>query len=283
MGKQGSSNRNWRTLVTAVIAAAGLGAGNLFFADATAQETKTAPAAGEQAKTAGVAKAPAATVPGIPAEAKKMEKTTSMPKKPAAAEVKAGKEYYVAIHTGKGDIAIRLFPEAAPYTVTNFLSLARNGYYSNVTFHRVLERFMAQGGDPTGKGSGGPGYSFEDEISATALGLDKKKVEEAAFLTSLMQPDQIEANKGKTLQELYVAQGYQYKNDLPSKPMVRGSLAMANAGPNTNGSQFFIVTRKSCEWLDGKHTVFGEVLSGMEVVDSLANGDVMTSVEAFEK
>src|SRR5947208_11747945 len=122
--------------------------------------------------------------------------------------------------TNRGAIAIELFDDDAPKTVENFVSLARKGFYDGVIFHRVIPDFMIQGGDPTGTGSGGPGYSFEDEL-----------------------------------------------ND---HPVERGALAMANAGPNTNGSQFFIVTADACPWLDGKHTVFGQVTNGMDVVDAIS-------------
>jgi peptidyl-prolyl cis-trans isomerase B (cyclophilin B) len=125
------------------------------------------------------------------------------------------------LHTNHGAIAIELYPTDAPKTVQNFEKLARDGFYDGVIFHRVIPDFMIQGGDPTGTGSGGPGYSFEDEIN-------DHKVE-------------------------------------------RGALAMANAGPNTNGSQFFIVTADECSWLDGKHTVFGRVTNGMDVVDEISN------------
>ena len=124
------------------------------------------------------------------------------------------------LHTNKGAVAVELFDEDAPKTVDNFLKLARDGFYDGVIFHRVIPDFMIQGGDPTGTGSGGPGYQFEDEFN------DNK--------------------------------------------VVRGALAMANAGPNTNGSQFFIVTADACPWLDGKHTVFGRVTDGMDVVDTIS-------------
>jgi peptidyl-prolyl cis-trans isomerase B (cyclophilin B) len=124
------------------------------------------------------------------------------------------------IQTNHGPIHIELFPDDAPKTVDNFVKLANDGFYDRVIFHRVIPDFMIQGGDPTGTGSGGPGYSFEDEFN-------DHKVE-------------------------------------------RGALAMANAGPNTNGSQFFIVTTESASWLDGKHTVFGHVTEGMDVVDGIS-------------
>jgi cyclophilin family peptidyl-prolyl cis-trans isomerase len=124
------------------------------------------------------------------------------------------------LHTSKGAIAIELFDEDAPKTVENFKKLARDGFYDGVIFHRVIPDFMIQGGDPTGTGSGGPGYKFEDEFN-------EHKVE-------------------------------------------RGALAMANSGPNTNGSQFFIATTDSAPWLDGKHTVFGRVTDGMHAVDAIS-------------
>ena len=124
------------------------------------------------------------------------------------------------LHTNHGPIDVELYPDDAPKTVDNFVKLARDGFYDNVIFHRVIPDFMIQGGDPTGTGSGGPGYQFEDEFN-------------------------------------------QHK-------VARGALAMANGGPNTNGSQFFIVTADSCPWLDGKHTVFGNVTSGMETVDTIS-------------
>ena len=124
------------------------------------------------------------------------------------------------LQTNHGAIAIELFDDDAPKTVENFLKLARDGFYDGVIFHRVISDFMIQGGDPTGTGSGGPGYQFEDEF-----------------------------NEHK---------------------VVRGALAMANAGPNTNGSQFFIVTADAASWLDGKHTVFGRVTEGMDVIDAIS-------------
>jgi peptidyl-prolyl cis-trans isomerase B (cyclophilin B) len=125
--------------------------------------------------------------------------------------------------TNHGSIELELFDDAAPKTVQNFVKLAQDGFYDGVIFHRVIQDFMIQGGDPTGTGSGGPGYQFEDEFN------DHK--------------------------------------------VVRGALAMANAGPNTNGSQFFIVTTGAAPWLDGKHTVFGQVTSGMDVVDAIEGVD----------
>ncbi|BBM44461.1 peptidyl-prolyl isomerase [Leptotrichia trevisanii] len=143
------------------------------------------------------------------------------------------KEYRmkVKIITAKGDININLLPDKSPVTVANFVNLAKKGYYNGLTFHRVIENFMAQGGDPNGTGTGGPGYQFEDEVDN---GLNFSKA---------------------------------------------GKLAMANAGPGTNGSQFFITTVPT-EWLNGNHTIFGEVVSDTDlaVVKKLSNGDVMTKV-----
>ena len=127
------------------------------------------------------------------------------------------------MHTNHGAIELELYTADAPKTVENFTSLAGEGFYDGVIFHRVIKDFMIQGGDPTGTGTGGPGYTFEDEFN-------DHKVE-------------------------------------------RGALAMANAGPNTNGSQFFIVTTEAAPWLDGKHTVFGKVTDGMDAVDSIEKSD----------
>src|SRR4051794_16900727 len=125
--------------------------------------------------------------------------------------------------TNLGDIELELFDEDAPATVENFRKLSGEGFYDGVIFHRIIKDFMIQGGDPTGTGTGGPGYQFEDEFN-------------------------------------------QHK-------IVRGALAMANAGPNTNGSQFFIVTTDEAPWLDGKHTVFGRVTNGMDVVDQIEGAE----------
>ena len=125
------------------------------------------------------------------------------------------------LHTNHGAIEVELHDADAPKTVENFRKLAGESFYDGVIFHRVITDFMIQGGDPTGTGSGGPGYQFEDEFN--------------------------------------------------EHPVARGALAMANAGPNTNGSQFFIVTADACPWLDGKHTVFGRVTGGMDVVDAIEN------------
>ena len=139
------------------------------------------------------------------------------------------------IKTNKGEINLNLFSEAAPVTVLNFVNLANRGYYDNTIFHRVIDDFMAQGGDPTGTGMGGPGYSFGDEV---------------------------------------------YNGYLFDKP---GYLAMANAGPNTNGSQFFITTVIT-EWLNNNHTIFGEVVneSDLDIVKSLKNNDKIEKIEIID-
>ena len=134
------------------------------------------------------------------------------------------------LKTSEGEMVLEFWPDVAPGHVENFKKLARQGFYDGTCFHRVIKGFMIQGGDPTGTGSGGPGYRFADEI----------------------------------VKDL--------KHDRP------GILSMANAGPGTNGSQFFI-THVPCPWLDGKHTIFGKVLQGQDVVDAIAQGDIMDSVE----
>ncbi|MCK5035005.1 MAG: peptidylprolyl isomerase [Candidatus Sabulitectum sp.] len=152
---------------------------------------------------------------------------------PPAMNIKTDIIYKLKIETDKGTISFDLFPEFAPVTVNNFIALAKDGFYDGVSFHRVINNFMVQGGDPTGTGMGGPGYNFQDEFSGNPL-------------------------KHET-----------------------GSLSMANAGPGTNGSQFFI-THAPQPHLNGKHTVFGKVTSGQDVVDSISQGDVMIKVTVEE-
>ena len=134
------------------------------------------------------------------------------------------------ITTKRGNITLELFDDKTPKTCANFEKLAKEGFYDGLTFHRVIEDFMIQGGCPLGNGTGGPGYEFEDEF----------------------HPD--------------------LKHDQP------GILSMANAGPNTNGSQFFI-THVPCDWLDGKHTVFGKVIKGQDVVDQVEAGDEIMNIK----
>jgi len=174
-------------------------------------------------------------------------------------------KHTVIMKTSKGDITLELDADAAPKTVTNFVSLAKDGYYDDLMFHRVIADFMIQGGDPEGTGGSSVyGDTFEDEINAESYDLDTKKLSD---FTDDELP--VEA-KDWTLKQYYEAQGYVYNNDLDSLPMVRGALAMANRGPNTNGSQFFIIQSESTPWLEGKHTVFGKVTEGLDVVDAIA-------------
>jgi peptidyl-prolyl cis-trans isomerase B (cyclophilin B) len=153
---------------------------------------------------------------------------------PPALEIDPKKKYTATISTARGDTVIDLAPQYAPKTVNNFVFLARQGYYDGVTFHRVISNFMIQGGDPTGTGRGGPGYTFEDECRADL------------------------------------------KHDKP------GVFSMANTGrPVTNGSQFFI-THVPTPWLDGKHTVFGQVAKGQDVVNAIAQGDKILKIEILD-
>lgn len=150
-------------------------------------------------------------------------------------QIDTEKSYSAVIKTNKGDVHIELFAKDAPITVNNFVFLAREGFYNGVTFHRVIPNFVIQGGDPTGRGSGGPGYRFRDEVG-------------------------------------------------PTNPHKHGTgyLSMANAGPGTNGSQFFI-THSPQPHLDGKHTVFGKVTKNMAVVNSIKQGDHMVEVVITEE
>lgn len=150
--------------------------------------------------------------------------TTMQWENPPEMTIDTDKTYIATFKTRKGDIKVKLFADQTPVTVNNFVFLARQGYYDDTTFHRVIANFMAQAGDPTGTGAGGPGYQFDDEI-VPELTFDR-----------------------------------------------RGLLAMANAGPGTNGSQFFI-TYAAAPWLNGKHTIFGEVIEGMDAALSLTRRD----------
>ena len=151
----------------------------------------------------------------------------------SAQSAESMKDIRIIVKTDKGTIEGVLYPSKAPVTVANFLNLAKRGYYDGLKFHRVIPDFMIQGGDPTGTGSGGPGYRFEDECT----------------------PD--------------------LKHDKP------GIFSMANAGPGTNGSQFFI-THVATPWLDGKHTVFGSVTKGQDIVNAIAQGDKIQSIEILD-
>ena len=152
---------------------------------------------------------------------------------PPAMQIDPAKSYTVKMETLRGTIVLELFPEHAPKTVNNFVFLVNEGYYDGVGFHRVIDNFVIQGGDPTGTGRGGPGYKFEDELKGNPL------IHET------------------------------------------GTLSMANAGPNTNGSQFFI-THSPQPHLDGRHTVFGQVTEGMDVVNKIRQGDKMLKVIVVE-
>ncbi len=179
------------------------------------------------------AKATDDPVSGARASAKK-ELASGQIKATSNKDVDKGKEMSntplsVEIETSKGIIEINLTPDKTPLTVANFVNLAERGYYNGLIFHRVIPAFMIQGGDPTGTGTGGPGYKFQDEIVSALV------------------------------------------HDRP------GILSMANAGPNTNGSQFFI-THVPTDWLDGKHTVFGSVARGQNVVDAITQGDKINKV-----
>lgn len=185
----------------------------------------------------------------------------------------------VRIVLPNGNIDIVLLEDAAPNTVANFIELIEKKFYDGLTFHRVIEKFMVQGGDPTGTGAGGPGYSFADEINPDALGLDKVTVREQLAKCGQQAPPQIANFKVK---DLYERQGYKYTPGLPSYPMKRGVLAMANAGPNTNGSQFFL-THIDCPWLDGKHTVYGVITSGQQLVDEMKPQEKIGRIEILYK
>jgi len=152
---------------------------------------------------------------------------------PPALTIDEDRVYLVKLETTKGEVQLELYPEHAPKTVNNFVFLVKEAFYDGISFHRVIDNFMVQGGDPTGSGMGGPGYKFEDELSGN--------------------------------------------------PLKHGSkvISMANSGPNTNGSQFFI-THLPQPHLDGKHTVFGKVIQGEDVVDSIQQGDLINkaSVDA---
>ncbi len=220
----------------------------------------------------------------------------------------------VVMTTTAGDIYLELFQKDAPKTVANFLELAegtkefkdpktgqmvKRPFYDGLKLHRVIKDFMMQGGCPLGTGTGDPGYRFEDEINAVGLGLDKIKLTEAQFSPQaevqryqmhlgqklgirsqadldakreLVEAEMVRLSQ-MSLMELYQAVGYQYDSTKSSHKAVRGALAMANSGPNTNGSQFFI-NQIDTPWLDGKHTVFGQVVKGMEVVDKICNSPV---------
>ena len=190
----------------------------------------------------------------------------------------------VKIATNRGDVVVELFEDQAPNTVANFIELAEKKFYDGKTFHRVIADFMVQGGCPEGTGTGGPGYKIADEIDADALGLDKLACEKAPFFNFLRDQDGCPRSFwAKPVKAWYESRGYKYAKGASGQRMVRGMVAMANSGPNTNGSQFFLVTGKEFPHLDGKHTVFGRIVEGQEVVDRLQQGDEMTSVTVVRK
>lgn len=154
-------------------------------------------------------------------------------KSPPEQQIDSKKDYQATIETNRGEIELELYPQHAPKTVNNFVFLAREGFYDGVSFHRVIQDFMIQGGDPTGTGRGGPGYRFEDELRGNPLTHET------------------------------------------------GVISMANAGPNTNGSQFFI-THSPQPHLNGRHAVFGKVIKGQDVVDAIRQGDRMDKVTIRE-
>jgi len=180
-------------------------------------------------------------------------------------------DYEVILHTTEGSITLKLDADAAPKTVTNFIVLAKMGYYDGLTFHRVIPNFMIQGGDPNGNGTGGEsvfGTTFEDEINADSYGLHKKKLKNE--VDGALPPEL----KNATVKDYLQLQGYSFDDKLKSLPMKKGAIAMANSGPNTNGSQFFIIQKKGgTSWLEGKHTVFGMVTDGLDIVDAIANAE----------
>lgn len=180
------------------------------------------------------------------------------------------------LHTSMGDITIKLYSFDAPKTTNNFVKLAEKGYYNGLLFHRVIENFMIQGGDPKGDGTGGEGAesaTFADEINADYLGLADIKVANANFLQGQFEDSELQKYASYSVKALYESKGYKYSKELHSHKMTKGSVAMANRGPNTNGSQFFIVTGGDQPHLDGKHTVFGEVVAGMDVAEAISKAE----------
>lgn len=165
------------------------------------------------------------------------------------------------IETDKGNIELELDKEAAPKTVDNFVKLAKDGFYNDTKFHRVVEDFVIQAGDPLSKdndpnndGQGGPGYTFEDEINPKTLGLSDDTIKQLEYL------------------------GYKFNYSLKSISHKLGTISMANSGPDTNGSQFFIVTTQDQPDLDGRYTAFGKVVNGMDIVRQIKQGDIINKI-----
>ena len=241
----------------------------------------------------------------------------------------SGDNPMVRIKTNYGDLEVELFREAAPKTVENFINLAegkkeytdpttgetkKDSFYDGLTFHRVIEGFMIQGGDPKGDGTGGPGFRFEDEINADDLGLDEtlaldKQGAPHQYLLIRTQEDfnrlvmvpllmemgiqseeDFEERKDEiekrlftlSLKDVYENMGYTYDDTLTSYHPKKGYLAMANSGPNTNGSQFFI-NLADTPWLAGKHTVFGKVVSGVDVIEKIGAVQVDQQAKPVEQ
>jgi peptidyl-prolyl cis-trans isomerase B (cyclophilin B) len=184
-----------------------------------------------------------------------------IPLKEITVNKEAIKNKQAILKTKKGDIYLTLYSENAPKTVTNFIDLANQDFYNGTKFHRVEADFMIQGGDPNSKdedpandGTGGPGYRFADEINPKSLGVEEEKI--------------------KTLE----LAGYHFLSDLTSQKNTVGSIAMANSGPDTNGSQFFIITTKDQPHLDGKHTVFGKVTKGLDIAKKIEKDDEILEI-----
>jgi cyclophilin family peptidyl-prolyl cis-trans isomerase len=176
-----------------------------------------------------------------PVKIKNTDNKPSYEKEPEMT-IDVNKTYFASFETSEGNFKIELLAKNAPKTVNNFVYLARENYYNGLIFHRVIEDFMIQSGCPKGDGTGGPGYEFEDEINGKMVGLTDDDLVQAA------------------------AAGYKFSDTLETIQLGQGILAMANRGPNTNGSQFFVVTAESTPWLNGKHTPFGRVIEGMDAV-----------------
>lgn len=196
-------------------------------------------------------------------------------------QLKTGVNYFAVVTTNYGKFTIDLLESNTPYAVNNFVFLAKEDFYDNLSFHRIVKGTLLQGGDPLGDSQGTPGYRFKDEIDAVALGLDKAKVKDSAFLpslynqsvptTSVYSPTNLSAKANWTLKEFYGKElGYVYSQGYGTTRFAPYVVAYANGGPNTNGSQFFITTKTySNPSLDGKYTIFGRISAGFDVIDAI--------------